>query len=240
MESVLPFTLSSTPRLISSTVCPFVQRVTLSLGAKGADMPITHISLKEKPAWFLEMWPKGNVPIIIFEDKGERVILNESQVLIDYIDEIYPQSPFLPSGAAERARIRISTARYNENAVPLWYKLLMSKDKESAVKLAHDYQEELKWLQARMSDEGPWFSGSTFGYVDATILPWLLRLFVINVYRGFQPKGVEKLLSYVERAKTSEIVKRSLLLSDPNLTWEEETISAYLSYGGEIVNYFSD
>jgi glutathione S-transferase len=244
MASVLPFTVSNAPRLISSTVCPFVHRVTLSLSAKGAleqqQMAITQIDLKNKPAWFLELWPKGNVPIVVLQDErnGERVVLNESQVLIDYVDETFKDHPLFPASPADRARIRITCSRYNENIVPLWYKLLMSKDKESAVKLGNDYQEELKWLQSRLDDAGPFFSGSTFGYLDATILPWLLRLFVIKHYRGFEPKGVEKLLEYVERARHTDIVKKSLLLSNPDLTWEEETLQAYLSYGGDVVNYF--
>ena len=240
MASALPFTLNSAPRLVASTVCPFVQKVTLAVASKGVELPTSFINLKDKAAWFLEIWPRGNVPIIVFADEtGKQVILNESQVLIDFIEESYPQGPSLfPSGAVERAQIRITVARYNESAVPLWYKLLMSKDKETAVKLASDYEVELKWLQSRMSEAGPWFSGKEFGYADASILPWLLRLFVIKHYRGFEPKGLEQLLAYVEKAKASKVVQKTLLVTDQSLTWEEETKQAYSSYGGEQVNYF--
>jgi len=241
MASSLPFTLNSTPRLIASTVCPFVHKVTLAAAGKKVELPTSFINLKDKAAWFLELWPKGNVPIVVFADEtGKQVILNESQVLIDFIQESYPQGPSLfPPGAIERAHIRITVARYNESSIPLWYKLLMSEDKETAVKLASDYEVELKWLQSRLNEAGPWFSGTSFGSADASILPWLLRLFVLKHYRGYEPsKGLEKLVAYVEKAKASEVVQKTLLLTDQSLTWEEETKQAYSSYGGDVVNYF--
>lgn len=54
-------------KVISFNICPFVQRVTALLAAKGIDYEIENISLKDKPQWFLENSPNGQVPVLITE-----------------------------------------------------------------------------------------------------------------------------------------------------------------------------
>lgn len=39
-------------KIVSFKICPFVQRVTGALAAKGIPFEIEYISLKDKPQWF--------------------------------------------------------------------------------------------------------------------------------------------------------------------------------------------
>ena len=51
--------------------CPFCERVWLQLEQKGLPYEEVLISLKDKPAWYLEMVPTGLVPAVKIESSGE-------------------------------------------------------------------------------------------------------------------------------------------------------------------------
>lgn len=58
-------------------VCVLLQRVHLALAAKKVDAEVIWISLQKKPEWYLEIFPKGEVPLL--EQDGKR--LAESGVI---------------------------------------------------------------------------------------------------------------------------------------------------------------
>lgn len=55
-------------RIISFKICPFVQRVTALLEAKGVPYSVDYISLSDKPQWFLDLSPTGQVPVLVTGD----------------------------------------------------------------------------------------------------------------------------------------------------------------------------
>lgn len=81
----LPLTRSSVHcasmvKLVSFTTCPFVQRATLILLEKDVSFETEHISLANKPPWFLALSPRGKVPLLLV-DGG--VALFESQAICE-------------------------------------------------------------------------------------------------------------------------------------------------------------
>ena len=72
-------------KVVSFKICPFVQRVTGLLEAKGLPYEIEYISLKNKPSWFLEVSPHGQVPLLLTES-GQ--VLFESDAIAEYLDDI--------------------------------------------------------------------------------------------------------------------------------------------------------
>jgi len=74
-------------RVVSDIICPFAQGVVGVLELKGVDYAVERISLSDKPGWFLEISPNGQVPIII-EDRG---VLFESSAICEYLDEVYEE-----------------------------------------------------------------------------------------------------------------------------------------------------
>ena len=52
-------------KIVSFKICPFVQRVTALLEAKTIDYELEFIDLKNKPQWFLDISPHGQVPVLI-------------------------------------------------------------------------------------------------------------------------------------------------------------------------------
>ena len=74
-------------KIVSFKICPFVQRVTAMLEARKIPYQVDYISLADKPQWFLEISPTGQVPVLITE-QGEPIF--ESDAIAEYIDEIAP------------------------------------------------------------------------------------------------------------------------------------------------------
>ena len=68
-------------KIVSFKICPFVQRVTALLEAKGIPYEIEYISLKVKPQWFLDISPTGQVPMLVTE-QGEALF--ESDSIMEY------------------------------------------------------------------------------------------------------------------------------------------------------------
>jgi len=84
-------------KLVSFKICPFVQRVTGALEAKGIPYEIEYIDLSDKPQWFLDISPNGQVPLLV-TDSG--TALFESDAIVEYIDDVY--SPLEESLSAEQ------------------------------------------------------------------------------------------------------------------------------------------
>ncbi|ACJ31714.1 Glutathione S-transferase [Shewanella piezotolerans WP3] len=74
-------------KIVSYVICPFVQRITGLLEAKGVPYEIEYISLKDKPQWFLDIAPNGQVPLLITEDN---IALFESDAIAEYLDDEFP------------------------------------------------------------------------------------------------------------------------------------------------------
>jgi glutathione S-transferase len=97
-------------RLIDAARCPFCARVRLALAEKELDYETVEVDLAERPQWLLELNPpSGRVPVL---DDG--FTLPESEVIMAYLDERYPEHPLLPSDLAERAHARLLVSRFDE------------------------------------------------------------------------------------------------------------------------------
>jgi glutathione S-transferase len=96
-------------KLYSSGISPFSARVSMVLRAKGVAFedlgaPEVHWGeLGRKSPEFLAINPMGKVPVLVLEDGTP---LAESETIITYLDEAYPQPPLQPADPVERARMR--------------------------------------------------------------------------------------------------------------------------------------
>jgi maleylacetoacetate isomerase len=81
-------------------------RVRIALELKGLPYDYVPIHLtkgEHKQPHFTAVSPIGLVPTLV-TDAGER--LDQSMAIIEYLDEVYPQPPLLPSDAMGRAQVR--------------------------------------------------------------------------------------------------------------------------------------
>ena len=162
---------STTYKLISFKLCPYVQRSVITLQEKGVPYEIVYIDLKNKPDWFLELSPLGKVPILILD--GEEQVLFESAVINEFIDETTGGTPLMPDSAVVRAQHR-AWISVSSDVLSGLFKLQHAEDKESCLKHAKSVRHTLSLFDDELG-EGPFFAGQGFSLVDATMASALQR-----------------------------------------------------------------
>ena len=78
--------------LYSGTTCPYSHRCRFVLFEKGMDFEIRDVDLYNKPEDISVMNPYGQVPILVERD----LILYESNIINEYIDERFPHPQLMP------------------------------------------------------------------------------------------------------------------------------------------------
>jgi RNA polymerase-associated protein len=95
--------------LYDAPACPFCARVRIALAEKALDFERVEIDLRDRPAWLYELNASGKVPVL---DDG--FVLPESAVIMEYLDERYPERPLLPEEPAARAEARLAVFRFDD------------------------------------------------------------------------------------------------------------------------------
>ena len=88
--------------LFTSQLCPFAHRARLVIAEKGLSATEVDIDLRNKPAWFLEMAPRGEVPLL----RHEGHCVWGAAAIAEYLEEVFPDRPLLPKAPAARAKAR--------------------------------------------------------------------------------------------------------------------------------------
>ena len=86
--------------------CPFCQKVRVVLAEKDLEFEIKPVDLRkgeQKAPEFLKLNPYGKVPVLIDED----VVVYDSTIINEYLDEEYPNPLLMPEDSAGRARVRL-------------------------------------------------------------------------------------------------------------------------------------
>ena len=99
-------------------------RVRIALGLKGIDYEYAPVNLlrdggQQHQTAFGAVNPQRQVPVLEFEDGAQTVRLVQSMAIIEYLDECFPEPPFLPSSALDRAHVRALAELVNSGIQPL-------------------------------------------------------------------------------------------------------------------------
>lgn len=171
--------------LISFPLCPFVQRSAITLLHKRIPFRTAAIDLANPPPWFLEISPLGKVPLLRVREPGkEPVVLFESAVINEYLDEITPPS-LLPKEplrkAFERAWIEASS-----ELIMKMYQGVMTHDLTAGQKSFQAMWEILHRLEAVLPAGATFFRGQELSLVDTAFAPFFLRLFLVKSLRAHE------------------------------------------------------
>jgi len=179
--------------------CPYCARVRIVLAEKGIDYETVEVDLGDRPSWIYEKNPLGKVPVL---EEGA-LVLPESVVIDEYLEERNPEPPLWPDDPAERAHGRLLVERFDSLSRP--YYALRRGDDDARNRL----DERLALLDERLR-ERPFLTGQEFGLADVAYLPWILRAeSSLGVDLGIHPALAE----WVERAseRPSVSAERALL-----------------------------
>lgn len=134
------------------------------LAEKGLSYEAVEIDLDDRPPWIYEKNPLGRVPV--FEEEGG-LVLPESRVIMEYIEERYPEPALLPADPAERALARLWLERFDDRLGGAYYAARRGDRRE---RLDQALAELDRALEAQ-----PYLNGRDYGLADIGYLPWILR-----------------------------------------------------------------
>lgn len=192
-------------KIVSFKICPFVQRVTAALAAKGIDYDIEYISLKDKPQWFLDISPNGQVPILI-ADNGE--VIFESDAIIEYLDEVTPllEQDVTPE---QRAKDRAWSYLAAKN-----YLTQCSAMRSPTEEVLAERSEKLRTAFAKVENvlgEGPYFKGESLSNVDIAWLTMLHRVDIIERHTGYDfLAGMPKVKAWQKAVLATGLAEKSV------------------------------
>jgi RNA polymerase-associated protein len=178
--------------LYSGTTCPFSQRCRIVLFEKGMDFQIHDVDVFNKPEDLALMNPYNRVPVLVDRD----LILYESNIINEYIDDRFPHPQLMPADPVMRARARLFLYRFEQELfthVEPVEKNLKSADKSRAV--IRDNLVQIAPVFARQK----FMLGEEFSMLDVAIAPLLWRL---DHYNIVLPKQAAPLMKYAERIFT--------------------------------------
>jgi glutathione S-transferase len=143
--------------------CPYCARVRIVLAEKGVGYETVEIDLGDRPAWLYAKNPSGRVPVLE-EDGG--FVLPESPVIMEYLEERYPEPPLWPADPAERALARLWLDRFAVRLGDDYYALRRGEPSALDARLAE--------LDAALEAQ-PFLTGREYGLADIACVPWILR-----------------------------------------------------------------
>jgi glutathione S-transferase len=194
--------------IYSADLCPFAHRVRLTLIEKGVPFKLIEIDLQNKPANFLEISPYGKVPVLKYGDH----CVWESAIVNEYLEEVFPDLPLLPTEPMQRAQARIWIHFADTQLFATTHKLLFSQDPLQQATGMKQLTECLRFIEReglqKLSANGPYWLGEELSLVDLTFYPWFEQLAVLEHFRGFQwPSGLDRLRDWRIEVAQRESVK---------------------------------
>jgi len=148
--------------LYSAARCPYAARARIVLAEKEVEHEVVEIDLSDRPAWLYEKNPAGRVPVL--EEDGRP--LPESAVIMEFVDERYPEPPLLPADPADRAQVRCLIFREDEFTDP-YYAFRRGEGFE-------EFDKALRRFDAIVAEQ-PYLGGAEYSLADIAFVPWVLR-----------------------------------------------------------------
>ncbi|GAA3929943.1 glutathione S-transferase family protein [Litoribacillus peritrichatus] len=176
-------------KIVSYKICPFVQRVTALLEAKNIPYEIEFISLSNKPRWFLDIAPNGQVPVLITESG---TALFESDAIVEYIDEV--TNPLEADVSAEQRAIdrawSYQAAKHYLVQCSAMRSISEETLQERAENLGKAFAKAERYLTrfaggSDKTESGSYFKGASLSNVDIAWLPLLHRAAIIEQYTRY-------------------------------------------------------
>lgn len=198
--------------LYSKATDPHSHRVRIVLAEKGVTVDILDVERASKTLTELqELNPYGSVPTLV----DRELVLYQSEIIMEYLDERFPHPPLMPVYPVARGRSRLMMYRINRDWYSLMDKILAVPDAKasSLTPLRKELTEGLVSI-APVFKEMPYFLSEEFSLVDCCLAPLLWRLPALGVVLPAQAKPV---MDYAEKLFERESFKSSLTDAERSL-----------------------
>ena len=201
--------------LFSLPLCIRSHRVRFTLHEKGVPADVEYIDISEPPETFQELNPYGDMPTMVDRD----LVIYDSRIIMEYLDERFPHPPLQPTDPVSRARGKMMIYRIEHD----WYTLLGDIENAGEKKSAKAKRMLKEGLIAAVPlfEAQPFFMNDEFSLVDCTLAPLLWRLPSIGVEI---PREAEPIRSYSERMFKRKAFQASLSQQERELAPAENLL----------------
>jgi RNA polymerase-associated protein len=178
--------------LFSKPTCIHSHRTRLVLAEKNINIDIADVTGPDLPEDLLDLNPYHTVPTLVDRD----LVLYDSRVIIEYLDERFPHPPLMPVDPVTRAQFRLALFRIEMD----WYQLAEQFEAEGERKLATKSRKMLRdsiLASVDLFSAKKYFLSDEFSLVDCSIAPILWRLPVYGIELGSQAEPIEMYMKRV-------------------------------------------
>ncbi len=197
-----------TMTLYSDPNCAQSHRVRIVLGEKDLVFNVVNVNQSDNNEDLIALNPNNSTPTFV----DRNLVLYESRVIMEYLDERFPHPPLMPVDPVIRAKTRMVLHYIEKDLYGLLNDLKSSGEKKSSaakLKLEENLMLSLNFLQG-----SKFFLSDDFSIIDCSIAPILWRL---PEYGIELPKSGKPILKYADR-----IFERQSFFE--NLSEQEEEI----------------
>lgn len=182
----------------------YSHRVRIVLAEKGVTVEVVESDANNKPAELADMNPYNSLPTLVDRD----LVLYESKVMMEYLDERFPHPPLLPVYPVARGISRQLIYRIERDWCTLVDSILSSGSERVIEKARKELREGLLSV-APIFAEKEFFMSEEFTLVDCCLAPILWRLPALGVELP-NTKQAKPLHTYMETLFGRESFKESL------------------------------
>jgi len=149
--------------LYNAVRCPYCVRVRLVLAEKGIEHEVVEIDLADRDPILRTLNPRNRVPVLVDGD----LVLPESAVINEYLEERFGEPRMMPEDAAGRALVRRLIVVF-EDLSDAYYDFRRSPEALPALR------EQLRHLDGRLADG--YLAGSQQTLAEPGYWPWVARI----------------------------------------------------------------
>lgn len=182
----------------------YSHRVRIVLAEKGVSVDVVQVEPDQIPSDIAEFNPYNSLPILHDRD----LVLYESKVMMEYLDERFPHPPLLPVYPIARAQSRLWIHRIEKDWTPL-VDLILKNNNKNEVDLAAKQLKESLLSIGPIFTEMPFFMSEEFTLVDCCLAPILWRLDMLDINLT-QTRQTKPLIDYMERLFARDSFRQSL------------------------------
>jgi len=178
--------------LFSKPTCIHSHRTRLVLAEKNINIEISDVDGPDLPEDLLDINPYHTVPTLVDRD----LVLYDSRVIIEYLDERFPHPPLMPVDPVTRAQFRLALFRIEMD----WYQLAEQFEADGERKLATKSRKMLRdsiLASVDLFSAKKYFLSDEFSLVDCSIGPILWRLPVYGIELGSHAEPIEMYMKRV-------------------------------------------
>lgn len=165
-------TRRSSMTLFSDASDHYSHRVRMVVAEKGVNVDIVDVSPGKKPEDLAEINPYNTLPTLL----DRELVLFESTVIMEYLDERFPHPPLLPVYPVARAQSRSLIHRIEKDWTRNVDLLMSGRSREPTLAKARRELTESMIGVAPVFADKPFFMSDEFTLVDCCVAPILWRL----------------------------------------------------------------